>query len=151
VAEQKESPAQKIIRKLEEKEEKEWKTDGIKVSVFKDSKTMANEIADNFTPGKDVIIIPPPEKPPEVECTEVLLVLIGEYEGQDTERLGSLLEDARIIVGEVCRGITKYVIFYAAAWNAVFYAKEFKGEFDRIEDVKEIWLKMPFTKAVRLK
>ena len=138
-----------IMEILKGKEEKEWK--GRETSVFKDSKSMFREIAKQLRPGKDIIVIPPSEEPSKPECAKNLLVLIGEYEGQDTGRLGALLERAYRTIAGYCRGIIKYVIFYAAAWNAIFYARGYKEAFDKIEEVEGIWLKMPFTEPVRLK
>ena len=141
---------EKIMDKLGEKERKEWR--GKEVSVFKDSGSMFEEIAKQLRPGKDIIIIPPPpEKPGKPVCARTLLVLIGEYEGQDTGRLRKFLEWAYVIVKFFCKGITKYIIFYAAVWNAIFYAREYKEAFDKIEEIEGIWLKMPFTEPVRLK
>ena len=78
-------------------------------------------------------------------------MLIGEYEGQDTGRLNKRLKEAYEMAKECVKEGTEYVIFYAAAWNAVLYAKEYKDQFKAIEEIKEIWLKMPFTKPINLK
>jgi len=147
------SPAEKIINKLEEKERGEWTTAGlIKGNIFKDSDTIARMLAEQLRPGREIIIIPPPLIAGGEGCAKTLLVLIGEYEGQDTGRLKRLLEEARRTAEECAKeGITEYIIFYAAAWNAIFYAGEYKDAFNAIKGIKEIWLKMPLTKAVRLK
>ena len=145
------NPAEKLIDKLAEKEEKEWREKlDREENIFKDSDTMRHEIAKQLPPGEEIVIIPGDEEAEGIKkCGKVLLVLIGEYEGQDSGRLGSLLSLA-YMVSQACRGITQYIVFYAASWIASLYYK-FKNGFDKIKEIKEIWLKMPFTEPVLLK